>query len=742
MKPDQTGLSLLVSIFLLALAYFITGRLGLLLAIPPGYATAVWPASGIALAALLLYGSRLWPGILLGSFLVNVTASFDSSTLSAIVRSLSIAFSVGTGATLQAILGAYLINRYTDIESGLIKTGSVLRFLGLGGPVSCLVSASWGVTTLWIFNLISNVEYPFSWMNWWVGDAIGVIVFLPLVYVFFGRPAETWRWRKMPVAAPLILSIAAVITFFIVASDTEQERIETAFQQRASVAADSLEKHWISYIENLYSIYGLFITTGDIDSDKFKAFVSHNLERMPGTQALGWNPLVSRDQRATFELKAQERGRPGFQINERNVAGDLIRAGSRPIYVPVQYIEPYRGNEKALGFDVYSNPIRKKAMDVARDTGKPAATARIDLVQETSHQAGILVFLPVYHSGKLPDHLDDRRKRLRGFVVGVFRMGDVLATALKGLNISHTETFLFDATPVQQDVTLAAYRVTEEGSGALMPLSASKPIENSLSSSTSFNIGGRNWRLLVTPTTQYLTEQRSWAAWGVLAGGLILTGLLGTFLLILTGRQIVERRRAEELVELNKNLSNEVSQRHQVEYSLREANEHLEQLATVDYLTGIYNRRYIQDFAKRCDAEMQRYHHPYSIILIDLDNFKLVNDHFGHEVGDKSLQEISRRVAGQLRETDCLGRWGGEEFLIVAKQTQLEDGMGFAQRLCGTVNRSPVDIVGSITVSIGIACNTGSSTLEEVIRQADQALYLAKKNGRNRVESCCPCDLV
>ncbi|MCU7923991.1 MAG: diguanylate cyclase [Candidatus Thiodiazotropha sp. (ex Dulcina madagascariensis)] len=733
MTLSRARWSLLASVFVLAAVYFITGWLGLLLAIPPGYATAVWPASGAALAALLLYGYRLWPGVWLGSFMVNIAVSFDGSSSQTILKSLTIATSVGIGASLQALLGAYLINRFMNVKSGLVHSREVMGFLGLGGPVSCLLSATWGVTTLWLLNLISNTEYPFSWINWWIGDAIGVIVFLPIVYTFFGRPAEIWQWRKKPVAIPLILATAAVIAFFIVASEAEQKRIETEFAQRVKIVADSLEKKWISYIDVLHSVHGLILSTGDLNGYVFHSFVRHSLSRTQGIQALSWNPQVYQHQRDAFETKMRENGYVDFKITERSDAGDLIKAGSRSRYVVVQYIEPFRGNEKAQGYDVYSNPIRQKAMDVARDSGKLAATARIDLVQGTRSQAGILVLLPVYHTDIVLDRIEDRRNNLHGYVVGVFRMGDVLSAAMEGLKIEYSTTYLIDATAAEQDEVLTAFRVSDQGIGELLPLNEAIPVENKLSWSSEIAIGNRNWRLLVTPTSKYFSENRSWAAWWVLAGGLILTGLLGSFLLIITGREILEGKRIKELASLNEELNNEVTKRHEIENSLREANECLNELATVDHLTGVYNRRYIQECAKRIDAEMHRYDQHYSIILFDIDNFKLVNDRFGHDVGDLALREIARKIENQLRETDCLGRWGGEEFLIIAKQTSLNECTDFAQRLRLAICEKPLEQVGIVSISIGVASNDGTLTLEETIKQADQGLYLAKRNGRNCV---------
>jgi len=228
-------------------------------------------------------------------------------------------------------------------------------------------------------------------------------------------------------------------------------------------------------------------------------------------------------------------------------------------------------NEKALGFDVYSNPKRKKAMDKAKDTGLPVATARIFLVQETAKQTGILIFLPIYKDAKVPSSKEERQKILRGYAVGVFRIGDVLTSAFKGLNINYTETFLTDETMASEYSVLAAYHVSGKGTGELLPLNQINLKKNDLSWSTTFDIGGRVWRILVTPTSKYLSNNRSWAAWGILVGGLLFTGLLSVFLLILTGSAIADKQQANHLLNLNTELNNEIEQHEKTEYSLRQA---------------------------------------------------------------------------------------------------------------------------------------------------------------------------
>src|SRR6185369_14383764 len=154
----------------LAAAYFGTGKLALLLAIPPGFAAAIWPPSGIALAALLLLGSRAWPGVFLGSLLVNLSTT-----------SPPVAAAIAVGATVQASLGAFLIRKFVGPSLELLRGRDISKFLLLGGPASCIVSPTVGAAMLYFRHVVQIREVPFTWFTWWVGDVIGVAVVAPLV---------------------------------------------------------------------------------------------------------------------------------------------------------------------------------------------------------------------------------------------------------------------------------------------------------------------------------------------------------------------------------------------------------------------------------------------------------------------------------------------------------------------------------------------------------------------------------
>ena len=165
----------------------------------------------------------------------------------------------------------------------------------------------------------------------------------------------------------------------------------------------------------------------------------------------------------------------------------------------------------------------------------------------------------------------------------------------------------------------------------------------------------------------------------------------------------------------------------------------IKRLAIIDELTGVANRRWIMDELERELERSQRTGHPLSVIMLDLDYFKRFNDYYGHQAGDEALQSVAGILQSSLRTPDRVGRYGGEEFLLLLPDTEIAQASEVAercrQRLAETrVLTAPQDPV-HITASLGVSSTRGEHSLEELVHQADQALYRAKNGGRNRVES-------
>jgi two-component system cell cycle response regulator len=161
--------------------------------------------------------------------------------------------------------------------------------------------------------------------------------------------------------------------------------------------------------------------------------------------------------------------------------------------------------------------------------------------------------------------------------------------------------------------------------------------------------------------------------------------------------------------------------------------------AVTDSLTGMYNRRYLESHFTRLSDRLRDAGKPISLLMLDIDHFKAVNDTYGHDVGDEVLKAIARRIQGNLRGFDTATRFGGEEFIVLLPDAPLAAAAAAGERLCQTVAGAPVTIsaleIGlEITISVGVATAVaGESSLEEIIRKADGALYDAKNAGRNRV---------
>jgi len=163
----------------------------------------------------------------------------------------------------------------------------------------------------------------------------------------------------------------------------------------------------------------------------------------------------------------------------------------------------------------------------------------------------------------------------------------------------------------------------------------------------------------------------------------------------------------------------------------------VERLSVTDQLTGAFNRR---KFIKVLENEMDRmirYDRSFSLIMFDIDHFKNVNDTYGHDVGDFVLRDISKNAMERLRVSDTFARWGGEEFMVLAPETTLEDGIQLAEILRASIEEYNFSPVPKVTSSFGVVCSSEEAleSIDDLTKAVDEALYFAKRTGRNKVVS-------
>jgi diguanylate cyclase (GGDEF)-like protein len=199
-------------------------------------------------------------------------------------------------------------------------------------------------------------------------------------------------------------------------------------------------------------------------------------------------------------------------------------------------------------------------------------------------------------------------------------------------------------------------------------------------------------------------------------------------------------RSHEELSQLNTELEERVRQR---TMALEDANSQLREMASRDSLTGLFNRRHFNDLLSQLFAEASRYGTELTCMMIDLDNFKRVNDSLGHQMGDQLLQLTARVIRDSIREADVAVRFGGDEFAVLLPQTSPQDARVSAERILedfGAEVRRHLPQASIASLSIGLAsCRHGEpAAAKDLVNLADEALYLAKAGGKNRITVVCP----
>ncbi|OIR00846.1 signal transduction histidine-protein kinase BarA [mine drainage metagenome] len=233
-----------------------------------------------------------------------------------------------------------------------------------------------------------------------------------------------WRQGVLLVGLALLGGLVFTALFFFM-RDMAVQKEQAIFERAAEERLDTVETNITLTIDNLVAVSAFFDASRTLQRGEFARLVDPILARNPAIQALEWIPRVSLAQRPAVEAAARRDGFAAFAFTEHGPAGMAI-TGARPVYYPVYYVEPYKGNEKALGFDLASNPTRRAALEGAAASGQLLATARVTLVQETGDQYGFLVFRPVYQNGAALATAAARRQALRGFTLGVFRLGDIV----------------------------------------------------------------------------------------------------------------------------------------------------------------------------------------------------------------------------------------------------------------------------------------------------------------------------
>ena len=498
--------------------------------------------------------------------------------------------------------------------------------------------------------------------------------------------------------AGLLLTIAAAYAV----ARWERRAIRTEFDGVAATQLIEMQNGVNEYLGRLVTLRTLFESANEeVTRSEFEVFGRRLFEHQPGVLRVHWLPKVYRKERGEFESAAVSDGVPGYHF--KSLSGGIVSvAPDKDFYYPILFsTEPKTSG--VYGMDYSTDPIRWATLQRARDTDAVAVVPTQLFQSDRGNSHGVLIAVPVYVKGTSRATVADRRRNLNGFVIGMFNIGELL-------------TSIRTDSPESRAVVLSAFPPAVEGKQAVQADYSSVPLaplmmhalESEPHWSGSLRIGDAKWQVKAFPAAGGHLTVRYERALTVLTAGCAVT----IFLCVYLG---MASRNSRELALANRRVL---------------------ELAQTDILTGLPNRAFFLDQLKHAGTDQQYLPGMFSVLMLDLDRFKNVNDSLGHAAGDALLRQVAARLRSALRKEDVLARLGGDEFAIIqaGHLDQRGNAIDLASRLSKLI-AEPFDLPGhqvEIGTSIGIAlAPEHGDDREQLLKKADLALYRSKSAGRN-----------
>ena len=553
-------------IAIIAVLYAVLGRLALFLALPPGYASPIWPAAGVALAFLLVYGPGVWPGIFAGSFAVNILTSFDGGSHQLIVRSLMVATGIGLGATLQALFGYILIKRTFPEKIWLTSVKDISCFFLFGCIIGCVASPTIGVASLILLHFIPFDGCLTNWLAWWAGDAIGVFVFTPLTLAWISSSESIWKSRRAMLTAPLMIMFLCILVAVFTGKNNQDNYVRSALEYEKIKFKNALEGKVEEILVALDSVNGFFMSSTFVDRREFKTFTSFVIKRLPEIKTVAWVPKVLSSEKSKYIEQARADGYHDFTFKEVDKSINVVEAKDRDIYFPVFYIEP-EGNESVLGIDNGSGNARNSATQRSISSQEVRISKPLVLVQDKELGAKSILFTaPVFKDEDPggPDKPND--PELMGFITVATRIDSFVKEIFRSIPLAGVQLLIKDITGQEELI----YQRKED------PDLANKKFDQVLD----LHLLGRRWLFVFQPELEFFLKQQTWDLWFSIVGALLFSGLLNFIFLLNTGQNFeitrVVEQKTMELKSSKKFLEEQADEQSKLVNKLKEQGRNME----------------------------------------------------------------------------------------------------------------------------------------------------------------------
>ena len=521
---------LIVGNGLLAIAYFIAGLFTLTLSLLPSGATPLWAPAGIALAAVLVWGYRLLPGVFLGACLI-VTNLIDP--INSVASGLCLL--IGFQALFHAWFGRWLLVHFKIWPSTLVFDESIIKFLLIGGMVSSFFPALLTIAVELQVGILTAETWLEPLIVWWVGGTLGVVIFSPIVLILFATPRSVWRSRLLTVATPMLLLFFVLVTALYWGKNNDNNEIALNFDVNAKLAHSIIENELEVHKLLVQSMTAYFQNSEQVTEQEFSAYLADLSDHQSEVFAAVWIEKISDADRTIYEQKN------GYAITQLDEDGQgFIPAEQRSEYYVVKFSQTHKNhisftsdNDDFIGFDVCSVEQRQWFCQQLNEIDKPVVLDTIMTILYPERHKRFMYVSPVKGAGQ----------EVIGIVAHALDY-DVFGKSLLHSNAMPWVDFTISDLSKQQVI----YATLSD------KLLAEKLEKSLLGFQKVVTIGHRQWQFDYYPTQKFINTYSTWSFYWIITGAFFVLSLLCAFLLSTTGRvQQVRQEVANKTSEIQQN---------------------------------------------------------------------------------------------------------------------------------------------------------------------------------------------
>lgn len=503
---------LIIANILLVIAYFVAGQFTLTLSLPPSGATPLWAPAGIALAAVLVWGYRLLPAVFIGDFLIAAYLFGLNDATSILLCML-----FGSQALIHAWLGRWLLVRFNVWPSLLIHDSHIIKFFVLAGVVSSFFPAALTVVGELLLGVLNAQTWLDSLIIWWLGGALGVVVFAPITLILFASPRVAWRSRIVSVVVPMTILFIILVVVLHNARNNEQQQIQQHFDVQSQLVHALAEAKLDIHSQLLQATRAYFQNSDHVSEQQFNAYIQSFLDYRQDIYAIAWIEYIADEKRAAYE---NSQASPIVELDE--FEQQFVPAKQRNGYyvvkysqLPIEHVSLPGKRKDFVGFDFCAGVLRQSLCQRMALTKQPIIVDPIFAQFNPDAKNRFVYAWPV----------SNKQNDIMGMIAHVFDYEVLFGKLLSSNARQWVDLKITDK--VDQSVLFSTMSHEEQ-----RQVYSFSPLHSEMSVS----VGSREWQFDYYPSQHFISTYSTWSFYWIITSALLVLSLIGAWLMTMSGR--------------------------------------------------------------------------------------------------------------------------------------------------------------------------------------------------------------